>query len=122
MADLGPHGVADQQNDYALGAAANAAAGGGDDANEAGDNGKKRKFQNSNAGGGAGAGDEDDEDDEKGGKERRKIDIKFIQDKSRRHITFSKRKAGIMKKVSSDVMDDAARDARAMDGWLTFCN
>ncbi|ODV60449.1 SRF-TF-domain-containing protein, partial [Ascoidea rubescens DSM 1968] len=32
-------------------------------------------------------------------KERRKIDIKFIQDKSRRHITFSKRKAGIMKKA-----------------------
>lgn len=32
-------------------------------------------------------------------KERRKIEIKFIQDKSRRHITFSKRKAGIMKKA-----------------------
>jgi len=45
--------------------------------------------------------DDDDDDDEKpGGRERRKIDIKFIQDKSRRHITFSKRKAGIMKKVS----------------------
>ncbi len=45
-------------------------------------------------------GDDDDDDDEKGGRERRKIEIKFIQDKSRRHITFSKRKAGIMKKVS----------------------
>jgi MADS-box transcription factor len=45
------------------------------------------------------AGDDDDDDDEKGGRERRKIEIKFIQDKSRRHITFSKRKAGIMKKV-----------------------
>jgi len=45
------------------------------------------------------AGDDDDEDDEKGGRERRKIEIKFIQDKSRRHITFSKRKAGIMKKA-----------------------
>lgn len=44
--------------------------------------------------------DDDDDDDEKGGRERRKIDIKFISDKSRRHITFSKRKAGIMKKVS----------------------
>lgn len=42
----------------------------------------------------------DDDDDEKGGRERRKIEIKFIADKSRRHITFSKRKAGIMKKVS----------------------
>lgn len=42
----------------------------------------------------------DDDDDEKGGRERRKIEIKFIADKSRRHITFSKRKAGIMKKVT----------------------
>ena len=45
--------------------------------------------------------DDDDDDDEKGGRERRKIEIKFISDKSRRHITFSKRKAGIMKKVRS---------------------
>ena len=46
------------------------------------------------------AADDDDDDDDKPGRERRKIDIKFIQDKSRRHITFSKRKAGIMKKAS----------------------
>ena len=40
-------------------------------------------------------GDDDDDDgpkDKKAG--RRKIKIEFIQDKSRRHITFSKRKAG----------------------------
>lgn len=43
--------------------------------------------------------EDEDDDDEKGGRERRKIEIKFITDKSRRHITFSKRKAGIMKKV-----------------------
>ncbi|ROT37545.1 SRF-TF-domain-containing protein [Sodiomyces alkalinus F11] len=43
--------------------------------------------------------DDDDDDEEKGGRERRKIEIKFINDKSRRHITFSKRKAGIMKKA-----------------------
>jgi pheromone receptor transcription factor len=54
-----------------------------------------KRPRNSTAGG-----DDDDDDDEKGGRERRKIDIKFISDKSRRHITFSKRKAGIMKKVS----------------------
>ncbi len=48
----------------------------------------------------------DDEYDKKTGEEkktnpgRRKINIEFIEDKSRRHITFSKRKAGIMKKVS----------------------
>ncbi|RDW72643.1 MADS-box domain-containing protein [Aspergillus mulundensis] len=45
--------------------------------------------------------DDDDDDEDKTGRERRKIEIKFIQDKSRRHITFSKRKAGIMKKVRS---------------------
>jgi pheromone receptor transcription factor len=43
------------------------------------------------------AGD-DDEDEEKPKSDkktgRRKIKIEFIQDKSRRHITFSKRKAG----------------------------
>ena len=47
------------------------------------------------------AADDDDDDDDKPGRERRKIEIKFIQDKSRWHITFSKRKAGIMKKVRS---------------------
>lgn len=31
---------------------------------------------------------------------RRKIEIGFIEKKEKRHITFSKRKAGIMKKVS----------------------
>lgn len=49
-------------------------------------------------------GGSDDDSDEGGGKKkekkgRRKIKIEFIDDKSRRHITFSKRKAGIMKKV-----------------------
>lgn len=51
--------------------------------------------------------DDDDDDDEKPGRERRKIDIKFISDKSRRHITFSKRKAGIMKKVRANCRRDA---------------
>ncbi|KAI8098762.1 uncharacterized protein BX664DRAFT_319540 [Halteromyces radiatus] len=47
-------------------------------------------------------GDEDSDDDSsKPGKRsgRRKIKIEYIEDKSRRHITFSKRKAGIMKKA-----------------------
>jgi hypothetical protein len=47
--------------------------------------------------------DNDDSEDEapRGEKRtgRRKIRIEYIDDKSRRHITFSKRKAGIMKKV-----------------------
>jgi len=44
------------------------------------------------------SGGEDDEDDEKPKSDkkagRRKIKIEYIPDKSRRHITFSKRKAG----------------------------
>ncbi|CAO3654968.1 unnamed protein product [Mucor hiemalis] len=49
-----------------------------------------------------GGGEEDDSDgsgipDKRSG--RRKIKIEYINDKSRRHITFSKRKAGIMKKA-----------------------
>ncbi|KAJ9071819.1 transcription factor of the MADS box [Entomophthora muscae] len=46
-------------------------------------------------------GDDDLEETEKDTKRagRRKIKIEYIQDKSRRHITFSKRKAGIMKKA-----------------------
>lgn len=50
--------------------------------------------------------DPEDSDDEAGpGRSekragRRKIRIEYIEDKSRRHITFSKRKAGIMKKAS----------------------
>jgi hypothetical protein len=52
------------------------------------------------------AGDEEEEDgdikqprsDKKAG--RRKIKIEFIQDKSRRHITFSKRKAGMFAAVA----------------------
>ncbi|EDO14598.1 hypothetical protein Kpol_262p3 [Vanderwaltozyma polyspora DSM 70294] len=49
--------------------------------------------------------DVDDIDDSTGNgsgvqqKERRKIEIKFIENKTRRHVTFSKRKHGIMKKA-----------------------
>lgn len=43
--------------------------------------------------------DEDAKAEGSGGRERRKIEIKFIQNKARRHITFSKRKHGIMKKA-----------------------
>ena len=49
--------------------------------------------------------DDDEDDDDKPGRERRKIEIKFITDKSRRHITFSQRKAGIMKKVRHQCRD-----------------
>lgn len=42
---------------------------------------------------------EDEDSDAKDKDNRRKIKIEYIKDKSRRHITFSKRKAGIMKKA-----------------------
>lgn len=67
------------------------------------------------------AGDDDDDDDEKGGRERRKIEIKFIQDKSRRHITFSKRKAGIMKKVSKINQSSCAPMLTRNTGLRTLC-
>ena len=74
----------------------------------------------------AAAGDDDDDDDDKPGRERRKIDIKFIQDKSRRHITFSKRKAGIMKKVQlpigKAVTRLCSRSAIACDIFPTRAN
>lgn len=38
------------------------------------------------------------EPEKKGG--RRKINIEFIENKNRRHVTFSKRKTGLIKKVS----------------------
>ncbi|GLB38372.1 putative MADS [Lyophyllum shimeji] len=58
-------------------------------------------FINDNDAVDSGGDDDDDEDKPKADKKagRRKIKIEFIQDKSRRHITFSKRKAGIMKKA-----------------------
>lgn len=36
---------------------------------------------------------------ERGGRGRRKIEIAYLTDKSKRHITFSKRKNGLMKKA-----------------------
>ena len=59
---------------------------------------KKRKKKDRDDEGEEEESDEQKEDRKSG---RRKINIEFIEDKSRRHITFSKRKAGIMKKVSS---------------------
>lgn len=69
---------------------------------EGGDDHIDKKFKHDH-----GDGEDDDDDDEeeedapKSGKRagRRKIKIEYIEDKSRRHITFSKRKSGIMKKV-----------------------
>ena len=46
--------------------------------------------------------DQDFPEDEDRKSGRRKINIEYIDDKNRRNITFSKRKAGIMKKVSDE--------------------
>jgi pheromone receptor transcription factor len=50
--------------------------------------------------------DDDEEEKPKSDKKagRRKIKIEFIQDKSRRHITFSKRKAGVFSPPSSSIL------------------
>jgi len=66
--------------------------GGGGDSNNSDDDRDDKKSP-----GGAGGEAHDSADLKKSG--RRKISIEFIEDKSRRHITFSKRKAGIMKKA-----------------------
>jgi pheromone receptor transcription factor len=53
-------------------------------------------FINDHDAGESGGDDDDDEDKPKEKKAgRQKIKIEFIQDKSRRHITFSKRKASM---------------------------
>ncbi|GAA5914617.1 hypothetical protein JCM6882_001218 [Rhodosporidiobolus microsporus] len=73
----------------------NAASDDDDDDDEGASPKKKRKGaggRSAAGGGGTGSGTEP----EKG---RRKIEIEYIQKKEKRHITFSKRKAGIMKKA-----------------------
>ncbi|PWN99771.1 SRF-TF-domain-containing protein, partial [Tilletiopsis washingtonensis] len=57
----------------------------------------KRKRARTNTAASANGADGKSERDNATG--RRKIRIEFIEDDSRRHITFSKRKAGIMKKA-----------------------
>lgn len=77
-----------------------------DDEDEDDDSGRpKKKVKKTGGKGAAGSGGAAaaaaggaEEGAEKG---RRKIEIEYIQKKEKRHITFSKRKAGIMKKVSS---------------------
>ncbi|KAF8950424.1 transcription factor of the MADS box [Entomortierella lignicola] len=70
---------------------------------EGGDDHIDKKFKHDSGNGDDGEDDDDDDDEEapKSGKRagRRKIKIEYIEDKSRRHITFSKRKSGIMKKA-----------------------
>ncbi|KAG6868969.1 hypothetical protein C0993_006491 [Termitomyces sp. T159_Od127] len=60
-------------------------------------------FINDDAAADSAADDDDDDEKPKTDKKagRRKIKIEFIQDKSRRHITFSKRKAGMSGRVAA---------------------
>ncbi|TNY18235.1 hypothetical protein DMC30DRAFT_65636 [Rhodotorula diobovata] len=74
------------------GANASAGAAGGASA----DGGVRQASVGSGAEGGGGDAAGDGADPDKG---RRKIEIEYIQKKEKRHITFSKRKAGIMKKA-----------------------
>ncbi|GAA5981235.1 hypothetical protein JCM11641_005620 [Rhodosporidiobolus odoratus] len=72
----------------------NAASDDDDEDEEGGSPKKKRK-----AAGGRGAAAKAATTSEEPEKGRRKIEIEYIQKKEKRHITFSKRKAGIMKKA-----------------------
>ncbi|GAA5907358.1 uncharacterized protein JCM6883_001179 [Sporobolomyces salmoneus] len=74
----------------------NAASDDDDEEEEVGSPRKKRRATNAKNGKGSGAEGNGANADEKG---RRKIEIEYIQKKEKRHITFSKRKAGIMKKA-----------------------
>jgi hypothetical protein len=73
----------------------------------------------------SGGEEEEDEDDEEGEQKkpgRRKITIQFINDKNKRHITFSKRKAGVIKKVRrspSCVPLPLVLAARHASVWMT---
>lgn len=62
---------------------------------------KQKAFETEDPNDSAG-GDESDNEKPARRSGRRKIKIEYIEDKNRRHITFSKRKAGIMKKVKSN--------------------
>lgn len=81
----GPGAARSKKSAAALAGKANAAGGAGE-----------------SAAGGSGSGKEDLEP-------RRKIEIGYIEKKEKRHITFSKRKAGIMKKVR--------REGFIVSGW-----
>ncbi|GAA6063605.1 hypothetical protein JCM10212_006222 [Sporobolomyces blumeae] len=76
----------------------NAASDDDEDEDEPGSPRKKRRAGATAKNGGKGSGSDANgtNPDEKG---RRKIEIEYIQKKEKRHITFSKRKAGIMKKA-----------------------
>ena len=73
---------------------------GGAAAARAGPSKKAKDAKDDEIGSGGEEDDDDDDDDEQKKPGRRKISIQFINDKSKRHITFSKRKAGVIKKVS----------------------
>lgn len=73
--------------------------------------------------------DEDGDDDEGGGSKgknprkrnststgRRKIEISYIDNKAKRHVSFTKRKAGLMKKVRTRCLFESARRACASGG------
>ena len=58
----------------------------------------------------------------RGGHGRRKIEIEYIDDKIRRHITFSKRKAGISKKAYELSRLTGAQAAPLLNPARLFCS
>ncbi len=94
--------TADDQRLFAPSSPITMQGGGGDEDDDDDDDsdgeGNKRKGKSTSPGAKGKINVKGDQDSKTG---RRKINISFIEDDARRHITFSKRKAGIMKKVSS---------------------
>ena len=100
-------GEAGAQEEYAQGAQGQAEEGQGVEYGQGGAEGVEyqaeggEEYQGEGAEGGVKADEEEglEAPKKRGGHGRRKIEIEYIDDKIRRHITFSKRKAGISKKA-----------------------
>ena len=94
-------GEAGAQQEYAQGEQGQGEEGQGVEYHEGGAEGGEYQEGGEEGGDGVKADDEEvmEQPKKRGGHGRRKIEIEYIDDKIRRHITFSKRKAGISKKA-----------------------
>jgi hypothetical protein len=94
-------GEADAQQEYAQGEQGQGEEGQGVEYDQAGAEGVEYPGGGEEGVDGVKADDEEgmEQPKKRGGHGRRKIEIEYIDDKIRRHITFSKRKAGISKKA-----------------------
>jgi hypothetical protein len=83
---------------------------GGAAAARAGPSKKAKDAKDDEIGSGGEEDDDDDDDDEQKKPGRRKISIQFINDKSKRHITFSKRRAASLRRSFARVRATSSED------------